>query len=155
MPAFLTSLADATLTVSVKYTRYPQPSRVRDVTLRMWDGRTRPEVHRGPTRYTRWTWSPIWPGSLRHEAEALLSFFEALDLMGDARVRLWMPPVVGGHVPWEQTVELLSPEVVQDFASSPTATVIPLELVQVDDGTVHVPEGEGMSPLALGPKGLL
>lgn len=132
MPATLTSVADPALSVTVTYVRYPRPARVRDVTTRMWDGATKPEVHRGPTNYTRWTWAPFWPHSVRGEAEALLDFFVALDAKADARFTLEMPAPAGSALgPWLHTVECVNPEITQDFAATPTATEIALELVEV------------------------
>lgn len=133
MPAVLTSVADPAMSVSVTYTRYPSPARVRDVSTRMWDGRTKPEVHRGTANYTRWSWTPVWPGRMRPDAEALLNFFTTLDTMADARFTLEMPAPVGSSAgPWLQTVECVNPQVVQDHASTPAGTEIPLELVEVD-----------------------
>lgn len=133
MPATLTSVADPTLAETVTHHRYPQRSRVRDVTTRMWDGQAKPEVHRGPTDYVRWTWTPIWPYRLRGEAEALLAFLEALDEMGDASFVLEMPAPVGSSAgPWLHTVECVSAEIVEDLASAPSATQITLELVEVE-----------------------
>lgn len=132
MPAFLTSVADTNLAVTVTHHRYPQPARVRDVTVRMWDRRTKPEVNRGPTNYTRWTWTPIWPYRLRGEAEELLAFLALLDGMRDARFELQMPAPVGSDAgPWRQTVECVNAEVVEDFASARSATQVTLELVEV------------------------
>lgn len=133
MPASLTSVADPNVSTTVEHVGYPQPALVQDVSIRMWDGHTKPEVSYGSTEYTRWTWTPIWPTTKRPDAEALLSFFAALRTMGDRRFVLEMPaPVGSAEGPWLQTVECVNPEIVQDLASQRSATVIPLELVEVD-----------------------
>lgn len=130
--AVLTSVADPTLSVEVPY-RYAKPIRVRDVAERRWDDRPLPEVHRGSTDYIRWEWTPRWPAGVRADAEAFLTFVDALHQMADARVDMVMPtPVGSGQAEVSMRVEFTNPEVVDDIASVPTATEVPLTLVQVD-----------------------
>lgn len=131
MPATLTSVADPSLTVSVHYTQHPQRAQVADVTSRMWDRRTKPEVHRGTTDYTRWTWTPIWPASMRSDAEAFVAFLTTVRSMADARFTLEMPAPVGSNAgPWVGTVECVNPEIAQDVGSQPMTTQVPVEFVE-------------------------
>lgn len=132
MPATFTSVADPTLTAQVTFAGRPQRTRVEDRRLKQWDNAELPEVHRGVKRYVQWSFDLTFPAPYRGEAETLDAFFKALYTMANAKFTLEVSaPAGSSEPPWTGTVELLTPEVAQDLASTPTATRLPFDLVEV------------------------